>query len=112
MTDTPTLTPGHFCWIDLGAHDAAAAKRFYTALFGWTAADNQYGPTEGDVYTTYQLGGRAGAPSYPMDADQKARGMPASWLPYVAGAGAGAGAPRASGRSAAIGAGRRRGMGA
>jgi predicted enzyme related to lactoylglutathione lyase len=102
MTDTPTLTPGHFCWIDLGAHDAAAAKRFYTALFGWTAADNQYGPTEGDVYTTYQLGGRAVAASYPMDADQKAMGMPSSWLSYVAVADADAGATRAKELGASI----------
>jgi predicted enzyme related to lactoylglutathione lyase len=102
MTDTPTLTPGHFCWIDLGAHDAAAAKRFYTALFGWTAVDSQYGPTAGDVYTTYQLGGRAVAASYAMDPEQKAMGMPTSWLSYVAVADADASAARAKELGASI----------
>ena len=29
-----TYAPGTFCWADLGSPDAAAAKRFYTALFG------------------------------------------------------------------------------
>jgi len=102
MTDTPTLTPGHFCWIDLGAHDAAAAKRFYTAFFGWTAEDMQYGAAETDVYTTYKLGGRAVAASYPMDADQKAMGMPSSWLSYVAVESADAGAARAKELGATI----------
>jgi len=102
MTDTPTLTPGHFCWIDLGAHDAQAAKRFYTALFGWTADDQQYGPAETDIYTTYQLDGRKVAASYPMDADQKAMGMPSSWLSYVAVADADASAARAKELGASI----------
>ena len=29
--------PGMFCWIELATNDAAAAKSFYTSLFGWTA---------------------------------------------------------------------------
>ncbi|HEV7590075.1 MAG TPA: VOC family protein [Longimicrobium sp.] len=84
MTDTPTRAPGNFCWIDLGAHDARAAKDFYTAFFGWTAVDSQYGAAETDVYTMYKLGGRDVAASYAMDANQKAMGMPSSWLSYVA----------------------------
>jgi predicted enzyme related to lactoylglutathione lyase len=102
MTDTPTLTPGHFCWIDLGAHDAAAAKRFYIELFGWTAVDSQYGPTAGDVYTTYKLGGRAVAASYAMDPEQKAMGMPTSWLSYVSVEDADASAARAKELGASI----------
>jgi uncharacterized protein len=84
MTDTPTRAPGNFCWIDLGAHDADAAKRFYTALFGWTADDRKYGASESDIYTMYRLRDRDAAASYPMDADQKAMGMPSAWLSYVA----------------------------
>jgi predicted enzyme related to lactoylglutathione lyase len=102
MTDTPTRTPGNFCWIDLGAHDAEAAKRFYTAFFGWTADDSQYGPAEGDVYTTYKLGGRSVAASYPMDADQKAMGIPSAWLSYVAVESADASAARAKELGASI----------
>jgi uncharacterized protein len=95
MTDTPTRAPGNFCWIDLGAHDAPAAKAFYTAFFGWTAVDSQYGPAEGDVYTMYKLGGRDVAASYAMDPNQKAMGMPSSWLSYVAVDSADASAARA-----------------
>jgi len=102
MTDTPTRAPGNFCWIDLGAHDAEAAKRFYTALFGWTSDDSQYGPAEGDVYTTYKLDGRAVAASYPMDADQKAMGIPSAWLSYVAVESADASAARAKELGASI----------
>ena len=94
MTDTKHA-PGTFSWVDLGAHDPGAARRFYTELFGWTTEDNQYGPDEGDVYTTYKLDGRSVAASYPMDAQQKAEGMPSTWLSYVAVEDADASAARA-----------------
>ncbi len=102
MTDTPSHAPGTFCWVDLAAHDAEAARRFYTAFFGWTAVDSQYGPAEGDVYTMYKLDGRDVAASYAMDADQKAMGMPSSWLSYVAVADADASAARAKELGAAL----------
>ena len=94
----PTFTthaPGTFCWLDLGAQDAEAAKRFYTRLFGWEAADNRYGPAEGDVYTMYRLGGKDVAASYGMDPNQKTMGMPTAWLCYVAVEDADAAAARA-----------------
>jgi predicted enzyme related to lactoylglutathione lyase len=77
-------TPGTFCWIELAADDAAAAKRFYTAMFGWTATDNAIGPGENDVYTIYDLGGRNVAASYSMMQDQRDAGIPSNWLSYVA----------------------------
>lgn len=95
MTDTTTHAPGTFCWIDLGAHDAAAARRFYTAMFGWTAVESQYGPAEGDIYTTYELDGKKVAASYPMDQNQKEMGIPSAWLSYVAVESADASAARA-----------------
>ena len=33
------------CWNELNARDAAACKKFYTAVFGWTAHDQVFGPT-------------------------------------------------------------------
>lgn len=83
----PTLTthaPGTFCWLELHAHDAAAARRFYSALFGWSVRDTPIGPGEHDVYTVYQLDGRDAAASTAMAAEQKAGGMPSSWLEYIA----------------------------
>lgn len=75
---------GTFCWLDLAAHDREAAKRFYTALFGWTANDLKYGEGENDVYTMYLYQGRDAAASYAMDDAQRSQGYPPAWLAYVA----------------------------
>jgi len=95
MTTTTTHAPGTFCWLDLAAHDPAAAKRFYTQLFGWQAVDNQYGPGADDVYTMYRLDGRDTAASYGMDPNQKEMGIASAWLCYVAVESADAGAAKA-----------------
>ena len=53
---------GTFCWVDLGANDAAGAKRFYGGLFGWEFDDL---PTRAQgTYSTCRLGGRAVAGLY------------------------------------------------
>jgi predicted enzyme related to lactoylglutathione lyase len=84
MADYDRRDAGTFCWLDLAAHDAEGAKRFYTTLFGWTANDMKYGEGEGEVYTMYALRGRHVAASYPMDPGQKEMGFPPAWLSYVA----------------------------
>jgi len=53
---------GTFCWVDLGANDAAEAKRFYGGLFGWEFDDLPTG--EQGTYSTCRLGGRAVAGLY------------------------------------------------
>ena len=58
-----TYAPGTFCWADLGTTDAAAASRFYTALFGWSADDRPMGPDA--FYTMLQLEGRPVARALP-----------------------------------------------
>lgn len=83
MANIDRHEPGTFCWIELAADDAAAAKRFYAGLFGWTPEDSKYGEGEADVYTTYNLHGRKAAASYGMDAGQRQMGIPSHWLPYV-----------------------------
>lgn len=83
----PTMTthaPGTFCWVELAADDAEAARRFYTGLFGWTTRDNPIGPGEKDIYTVYQKDGQDAAASYGMMQDQRAAGMPPAWMSYVA----------------------------
>jgi predicted enzyme related to lactoylglutathione lyase len=60
------------CWNELHAVDTAAATKFYTALFGWTAK-------ESPEYTEWHLGDRAIGGMLP------ARMPPATfWLPYFA----------------------------
>ena len=80
-----TYAPGTFCWADLGTPDAAAATRFYTALFGWTSEDRPMGPDAS--YTMLKLGDRAVAALYRQDAGHP--GTAAHWLSYVSVASAG-----------------------
>jgi predicted enzyme related to lactoylglutathione lyase len=71
-----------FCWIELATSDQAAAKNFYTSLFGWTADDNPMGP--GQFYTMWRLNGKDIGGGYTLFPDQVAVGVPPNWLPYVA----------------------------
>ena len=86
-----TYAPGTFCWADLGTPDADAAKRFYTALFGWVAEDRPMGP--GAFYTMLTIDGRAVAALYAQDPAPS--GGPPHWLSYISVASANDAARRA-----------------
>jgi predicted enzyme related to lactoylglutathione lyase len=78
MTDTPLHAPGTFCWVDLATTDTGAAKGFYTAVFGWTAADL---PTDlGPPYTIFSLDAKGVCGMYPLGPEQ---GEHPFWLSYV-----------------------------
>ena len=49
---------GAFCWNELLTTDTAAAEKFYTGLFGWTAETAQVGPMP---YTEFKNGERPAA---------------------------------------------------
>jgi predicted enzyme related to lactoylglutathione lyase len=74
--------PGTFCWVELATTDAAAAGAFYSGLFGWTVVEVPMG--EGQIYYMLQLGGRDVAALYEQQPEQRALGVPPSWLSYVA----------------------------
>jgi len=74
-----TYAPGTFCWADLGSPDAAAAKRFYTALFGLTAEDRPMGPDA--FYTMLTVDGRSVAALYQQE--PAPAGTPPQWLSYI-----------------------------
>ena len=95
MSLIDTYAPGTFCWADLGTPDDAAATRFYTTLFGWTAQRMPMGP--GAFYTMLHADGRSVAALYRQEAP--AHGPP-RWLSYIAVAQAG----DAAGRAKALGA--------
>lgn len=63
--------PGSLCWNEIATNDVAAARDFYTALFGWSAETQDMGGTE---YTMFSSGDR---PVAGMAAAQG--GMPPSW---------------------------------
>ncbi|MBB5872933.1 putative enzyme related to lactoylglutathione lyase [Allocatelliglobosispora scoriae] len=70
--------PGSFGWTELNTRDLAGSKRFYGAVFGWTADDQQFGPRP---YTTFRLDGTAVAGMMPLDADVPEQ-VPPHWMPY------------------------------
>ncbi len=69
---------GAFSWCELMTTDVAAAKAFYTKLFGWDTEDMSM---PGMTYTVVKAGGRGigGIMSIP----QEAQGMPPKWGTYV-----------------------------
>lgn len=85
---------GAFCWIELGTTDQNAAKNFYGKLFGWGVNDMPMGPN--DFYSMFTLEGRYAAAGYTLRADQRAQGVPAHWMIYVAVESADAAAARAA----------------
>lgn len=81
----PTHTshpPGCFNYVDLMSHGMAEARRFYTDLFGWQAAeqDTQGGPP----YAMFMNGQHCVAGLGEAPEEVKARGVPAAWNTYIA----------------------------
>ena len=68
---------GTFAWYDLMTPDPAASKKFYTSVAGWGTQpfDKQY-----EMWTAsgQPIGGIA-----PINAEQRAAGIPPHWLAYV-----------------------------
>jgi uncharacterized protein len=75
MGKRESYAPGTLSWVDLATTDAAAAKAFYTALFGWETEDTDAGG--GSVYTMCRLGGDAVCGMFEMP------GAAPSWTSYV-----------------------------
>jgi predicted enzyme related to lactoylglutathione lyase len=80
MGERDAYESGTFCWADLGTTNAAAARDFYTRLFGWEADDLPAG--EGGVYVMFRLGGRDVAALYEMG-DSEREQLNAHWSSYV-----------------------------
>lgn len=81
MSKTASYPHGTFSWSDLQTTDAAGAKAFYTALFGWQAVDMPL--PSGGVYTMLQQGGKDVAGLSQLSAEQQAQGVPTVWNSYV-----------------------------
>lgn len=80
-TETTTLAPGTFCWVDLFTSDTDAAKKFYGTLFNWQSADLPMG--EGAAYTMFTRGGKPAAGLSPLKAEMRQIGVPPHWASYV-----------------------------
>jgi uncharacterized protein len=71
---------GNFAWMELATTDQAAAKHFYSTLFGWTAQDFPMGPDS--AYTMFSLNGRQTGAAFTVSAAE--RGIPPHWQLYIA----------------------------
>jgi len=71
----PNGTP---CWIDLMVTDAAAARQFYSSLFGWDILD---GPPEAGGYLMCMINGRAVTAISPKPQENP---FPNVWSTYLA----------------------------
>src|SRR5438270_1399939 len=69
MSNIDHYEPGSFSWAELATTDAAAAKTFYTGLFGWSYVDSPAGPDM--IYTRVKKGGKDAAALYQLGKEQK-----------------------------------------
>jgi predicted enzyme related to lactoylglutathione lyase len=80
MGKRTSYAPGTFSWVDLATTDAAAAKAFYSGMFGWEMEDTDAG---GAVYSLCRLDGDAVAGLYAMSEEMRSTVAPPNWLSYV-----------------------------
>jgi predicted enzyme related to lactoylglutathione lyase len=81
MGERTQYTPGTFSWTDLTTTDQAAAKAFYSALFGWEVTDMPVG--DGVVYSMASLDGKPVAAISPQPQQQRDAGAPPLWNSYI-----------------------------
>ena len=79
MAERMKHEPGTFSWVELATRDSAAAKRFYTSLFGWGVDEMPVG--DGTTYTMLTKNGKRVGALYQMSAQQQ--GVPPHWNSYV-----------------------------
>ena len=72
---------GAFSWVDLSAHDAAAARKFYEAMFGWRTVDQD--TQGGPPYAIFELDGLQTAGLGECPPELKAQGVPPLWNSYI-----------------------------
>ena len=94
MPEITKHEPGMFSWVDLTTSDAAGAKAFYTALFGWEPVDNPVDDTT--VYTMFNKNGKNAAAMFQMTPEMAQQGMVTCWNAYATVSDADATAARAA----------------
>jgi uncharacterized protein len=81
MGERTKYTPGTFSWADVTTTDQAAAKAFYSGLFGWEAEDMPVG--DGVFYSMMRLNGHDVAAISPQPQQQRDAGVPPAWNSYI-----------------------------
>lgn len=81
MGDRTNYTPGTFSWTDLTTTDQAAAKEYYSQLFGWEATDNPVG--DDMYYSMMKVDGKEVAAISSQPPQQREAGVPPAWNSYI-----------------------------
>ena len=71
--------PGSFAWVELATTDQAAAKKFYTSLFGWKEKTST---GAGMTYTEFYAGDAPMGGMMEMNAQMVSMNVPPNWLTY------------------------------
>jgi predicted enzyme related to lactoylglutathione lyase len=79
MVEKTKHDPGMFCWVELATNDGAAAKKFYTSLFGWSV--NEFPVGDGMTYSMLEKNGKQAGALYQLGRQQK--GVSPHWNSYV-----------------------------
>ncbi len=73
---------GQICWRELATKDLAAAKDFYTALFGWNLEQSKVSP--GMAYLEIHTDGRAVGGMMEINESWGENPPPSHWNTYIA----------------------------
>ena len=75
-------TPGTFCWVELATNDTAAAKNFYSNLFGWDAEDSRH-PRRRRVHDVQDQRAERVRLAIPQQEEEAKMGIPPHWNSYI-----------------------------
>lgn len=81
MPEINSFDNGQFCWAELATTDTAAAKSFYSSLFGWEIEDADI--PGGGVYSMFTIGGRYVGAASDQQEQERSQGVPPHWNLYV-----------------------------
>jgi predicted enzyme related to lactoylglutathione lyase len=81
MAEFTSYAPGTPCWVDLATSDVAAARTFYSSLFGW---DYEEGPPETGGYVNAKIRGKNVAGIFTLSPEMREQGVPPVWTTYLA----------------------------
>lgn len=84
MPEFQKRAAGTFCWSECNANDPAAARQFYSKVFGWQMKDMEQPMSDGSIYGMAQINGKNVCGVMQLPAEAKKMGAPPHWLNYVA----------------------------
>lgn len=82
MTQNTAIRTGDFCWVELATTAPAAARDFYSKLFGWEIYGGDHDSAE-MRYDHLKVEDREIGGLYELQGEQKQAGIPPHWNNYI-----------------------------